>query len=154
MRTRAARPRARPLGPLADVPLSAFPPLLSATCNRTPTGLQLYCLAESCGRSSAMPSRKGKGGGDGDQTKELAKERTRLGSSWAPAAQPTEPPSTKVVTFKCDDSTAPGVPSPTSIDADLTDAPRSPRGRGTDMRAAEYMKERVIKGRIVAQASK
>ena len=97
-----------------------------------------------------MPSRKGKakGGGDGDQTKELAQERTRLGSSWAPAAQPTE----QVVTFKCDDSTAPGVPSPTSIDADLTDAPRSPRGRGTDMRAAEYMKERVIKGRIVAQA--
>ena len=103
-----------------------------------------------------MPSRKGKakGGGAGDQTKELAQERTRLGSSWAPAAQPTEPPSTKVVTFKCDDSTAPGVPSPTSIDADLTDAPRSPRGRGTDMRAAEYMKERVIKGRIVAQAQR
>ena len=101
-----------------------------------------------------MPSRKGKGGGGGDQTKELAKERTRLGSSWAPAAQPTEPPSTKVVTFKCDDSTAPGVPSPTSIDADLTDASRSPRGRGTDMRAAEYTKERVIKGRIVAQAQR
>ena len=101
-----------------------------------------------------MPSRKGKakGGGAGDQTKELTYERTRLGSSWAPAAQPTEPQSTKVVTFKCDDSTAPGVPSPTSIDADLTDAPRSPRARGTDMRAAEYMKERVIKGRIVAQA--
>jgi hypothetical protein len=101
-----------------------------------------------------MPSRKSakKGGGDGDQTKELTKERTRLGSSWAPAAQPTGPPSTEAVTFKRDDSTAPGVPSPTSIDADLTDAPRSPRGRGTDMRAAEYMKARVIKGRIVAQA--
>ena len=117
------------------------------TCNST-------FREESCGRTSPMPSRKGKGGGGGDQTKELAKERTRLGSSWAPAAQPTEPPSTKVVTFKCDDSTAPGVPSPTSIDADLTDASRSPRGRGTDMRAAEYTKERVIKGRIVAQAQR
>ena len=88
---------------------------------------------------------RSKGSGKGDHVK----ERPRLGSSWAQVAQPTGPTPANL-TFERDDATATAVPSPTSIDADLSND--TLRGRGTNISAATAMKERVIKGRIVGMA--
>jgi hypothetical protein len=101
-------------------------------------------------RASLEQRSEGSGeGGHKERAVAHVKERTRLGSSWAQVAQSTGPPPAKV-TFERDDATATTMPSPTSIDADLSND--TPRGRGTNISAATAMKERVIKGRIVGMA--
>ena len=81
-----------------------------------------------------QPAIRSKGSGEEGHVK----GRTRLGSSWAQVAQSTGPPPVAAM------------PSPTSIDADLSN--EAPRVRGTNISAASAMKERVIKGRIVGMA--